>query len=189
MVTLTIFFDPDATDVERSMSAVRRLLPSAATHDATRTWTIPVCYDERYGMDLRAVSDRTGLSPSEIVSLHTSTTYTVYFLGFSPGFPYMGDLDARLALPRREEPRPAVPAGSVAIATRHTAIYPHATPGGWHILGCTPLKLFDPQAAQPALLAAGDSVRCRAITAEEYETLARDVAHGRYVPSCEADMR
>jgi KipI family sensor histidine kinase inhibitor len=88
-------------------------------------------------------------------------------------------------LPRREEPRPAVPAGSVAIATQHTAIYPHATPGGWHVLGRTPVKLFDARAARPALLAVGDSVRFAAITAEEYEVLARDVAQGRYVPPCE----
>jgi KipI family sensor histidine kinase inhibitor len=111
------------------------------------------------GPDLAEVATRTGLTPDEVVRRHAAATYTVYLLGFVPGFAYLGDLDAALVLPRRADPRPRVPAGAVAIAGRQTAVYPLATPGGWHLIGRCDAPLFDPQRAAPSLLAPGDRVR------------------------------
>ena len=105
----------------------------------------------------------------EVVAAHTSRSYVVYLVGFSPGFPYLGDVDERIALPRRTVPRPRVPAGSVAIATHYTAVYPQDTPGGWHIIGRTPVRFFDASASPPALVAPGDTVRFYAVDAEEYD--------------------
>lgn len=117
---------------------------------------IPVHYD---GPDLPEVARLTGLTIDEVVARHAARTYTVYFLGFAPGFAYLGELDPSLVIPRRAEPRRRVPAGSVAIAAAQTAVYPLDTPGGWHLLGHTPTVMFDPSADPPALLAPGDRVR------------------------------
>ena len=117
---------------------------------------LPVRYD---GPDLADVARRTGLTAEEVVRRHAAVTYTVYLLGFVPGFAYLGDLDASLVLPRRADPRPRVPAGAVAIAGRQTAVYPLATPGGWHLIGQSDAPLFDPARTPPTLLAPGDRVR------------------------------
>jgi KipI family sensor histidine kinase inhibitor len=168
---VTVFFDPargnaeqirewiakvgrsDGLTVARSGAASDRppVLPSSRP-----PVEIPVHYD---GPDLEFVASRTGLTRDEVIRRHSGRAYTVYLLGFAPGFAYLGDLDASLILPRRSEPRLRVPAGSVAIAGAQTAVYPLATPGGWHLLGRTALKLFDPQRAPAALLAPGDRVR------------------------------
>jgi KipI family sensor histidine kinase inhibitor len=122
----------------------------------SRDHVIPVRYD---GMDLEAVAAATNLTASQVVSIHSGRSYTVDLLGFVPGYAYMSELDPRLHLPRRPEPRPRVPAGSVAIAAAQTGIYPLETPGGWHIIGTTAAVMFDPARDPPALLAAGDVVR------------------------------
>lgn len=184
-VTLTVMYDPDVTSLETLAERVTGLAPDAARAPPPRQWTIPVCYDVDCAPDLRDVAAATGLSEPEIVHLHSSRLYTVYLLGFSPGFPYLGDLDDRLALPRRGEPRPRVPAGSVAIATRYTAIYPQETPGGWHLIGRTPLQLFAPAREEPALLQVGDTVRFDSITRNEYERLVAQVGAGAYTPCCQ----
>lgn len=121
-----------------------------------RTVTIEVRYD---GEDLRAVADATGLALDEVVRRHAQAAYSVAFLGFAPGFPYLVGGDPALMLPRRASPRTRVPAGAVAIAGEYTAIYPRASPGGWHLLGRTDAVLFDPASTPPALLAPGDAVR------------------------------
>jgi KipI family sensor histidine kinase inhibitor len=157
------------------------LLPGDADAAAVRIWHIPVCYDAAVAPDLPAVAAAAGLSVEEAAALHASRGYTVYLMGFSPGFPYLGDLDPRLVLPRRPDPRPRVPAGSVAIATTHTAIYPQDTPGGWHLVGRTPARLFDATGTPPALLAPGDEVRFVPVSLAEYERL----APGKYLPQCE----
>lgn len=130
------------------------VLPVGATH------RIPVHYD---GADLAAVAERAGMSPDDVVARHTAPDYRVYLLGFVPGFAYLGDVDEALALPRRAEPRRRVPAGSVAIAGRQTAVYPASTPGGWHLLGRTSVTLFDARREPPALLRVGDRVRFEAV--------------------------
>lgn len=156
---LTIFFDPTSTTHARVADAVRALATTADAleEDTTpRTHHIPVRYE---GPDLGEVADRCGLRPDDVVALHSAPTYTVLLLGFAPGFGYLGPLDPRLHLPRRDTPRPRVPAGSVAIAGAQTAVYPLDTPGGWHLLGATTARLWDPERSEPALLAPGDQVR------------------------------
>ena len=164
--SLTVFFDPVNADAE----AIHRALtdftdaepgggqelppPDAAT--AAPPIVIPVRY---YGPDLDEVGDRTGLARDEVVRRHCAPEYQVYLLGFSPGFAYLGDLDPALVLPRRSAPRTRVPAGSVAIAGAQTAVYPLATPGGWHLIGRTSAVMFDPAREPPALLRPGDRVR------------------------------
>ncbi|WP_286877178.1 MULTISPECIES: 5-oxoprolinase subunit PxpB [Pantoea] len=120
---------------------------------------IPVVYGGSAGPDLSEVADRAGLTPPQLVELHSSADYIVYFLGFQPGFPYLGGLDTRLHTPRRAEPRVAVPAGSVGIGGSQTGIYPLAAPGGWQLIGHTPLSLFDPLKQPPTLMRPGDRVR------------------------------
>jgi inhibitor of KinA len=128
---------------------------------------IPVVYGGDAGPDLDAVAAFHGLTGEEIVRLHSGTTYRVYMIGFTPGFPYMGELPQALDTPRRETPRTHIPKGSVAIAQRQTGIYPVVSPGGWQIIGHTPLELFDPLQDNPSLLNMGDEVRFVPITAEE----------------------
>lgn len=136
---------------------------------AGRPRDIPVVYGGNEGPDLDAVAQCTGLAPDQVIRLHSRARQTVLLIGFSPGFPYLGPLPKALHLPRRATPRATVPAGSVAIAGGQTGIYPRATPGGWHIIGRTPVTLFDPERNPPAYLSAGDRVRFRPISARDWE--------------------
>lgn len=133
-----------------------------------RTIEIPVCYGREFALDLEAMASLTGLTKGEIIQRHCSATYTVRMLGFMPGFPYLSGLPKELHAPRREQPRLEVPAGSVAIGGAQAGIYPVVSPGGWQIIGRTPLALFDPQRAEPALLNAGDRVRFVEISTAEF---------------------
>ena len=172
LTSLTVLFDPDVTTRAQLEQDVQRcLMQSSGLTARAREWHLPVCYSGEYAPDLAEVASACGLSATEVVATHTSRAYVVYLLGFSPGFPYLGDVDERIALPRRTVPRPRVPAGSVAIATQYTAVYPQETPGGWHIIGRTPARFFDIAATPPALLAPGDTVRFYSIDAAEFERL------------------
>ncbi len=142
---------------------------TATTANAPRLIEVPVCYGGAYGEDLAIVAEHTGLSQDDVVALHCAPTYQVAMLGFAPGFAYLLGLDARLQVPRRAQPRVRVPLGSVAIGGAQTGIYPRELPGGWQLLGRTPVALFDARRARPALLAPGDHVRFRAIPAEQFE--------------------
>jgi KipI family sensor histidine kinase inhibitor len=170
---VTVFFDPDQADADelrQALGSLSRTVPSAPgverrsggsepaapTLPDSRTIIIPVRYD---GPDLDFVAQRTGFDRAEVIRRHSAREYRVYLLGFAPGFAYLGDLDPALVLPRRAEPRTRVPAGSVAIAGAQTAVYPLNTPGGWHLIGTTPLRMFDPARNPAALLHAGDRVR------------------------------
>lgn len=157
---VTVFYDSlHASFDEMSsgiLAALTRGLPRGAVPAKPRTHSIPVKYD---GPDLQSVADSTGLSVSDVIGVHSAAVYEVDLLGFVPGFAYLSELDARLELPRRSQPRPRVPAGSVAIAARLTGIYPFETPGGWHILGNTSAVMFDPRRSQPSLFSPGDLVK------------------------------
>jgi KipI family sensor histidine kinase inhibitor len=133
---------------------------------------IPVCYGGECGPDIAAVAEHAGLLRDAVIARHTAAEYTVAMLGFAPGFPYLLGLDPSLQMPRRATPRTRVPAGSVAIGGAQTGIYPRELPGGWHLIGRTPLVLFDPQRELPCLLAPGDRVRFHAIEADEFGRLA-----------------
>ena len=133
---------------------------------AARVVEIPVIYGGAHGPDLDFVARHNGLTPAEVVAIHSAGEYPVYMLGFTPGFPYLGGLDARIAAPRLETPRSRVPAGSVGIAGSQTGIYSLDSPGGWRLIGWTPLRLFDPAADPPALLNVGDVVKFRVMSEE-----------------------
>lgn len=125
--------------------------------------TVPVFYGGDYGPDLEWVAGHLGISSDQVIRLHTETVYRVYMIGFTPGYPYMGELPAALAVPRRSTPRTRVPKGSVGIAQRQTGIYPVESPGGWQIIGWTPIELFDPSRQLPSLLEMGDRVKFEAV--------------------------
>ncbi|HEX4986198.1 MAG TPA: 5-oxoprolinase subunit PxpB [Burkholderiales bacterium] len=175
--TLAVHYDPAALGAG-AYEALAQSLGTWLTREAgdepppARTVEIPVCYGGAYGEDLEAVASRCGMTAAGVVALHSGAAYHVHMLGFVPGFAYLGGLDARLAVPRRDSPRTRVPAGSVAIAGGQTAVYPLDTPGGWHIIGRTPLKLFRADAVPPCLLDAGDGVRFVAIPEARFTALA-----------------
>jgi KipI family sensor histidine kinase inhibitor len=157
--SLAVYFDPARTSYAALEGAIVPLLATASDRSSTassRTIEIPTQYD---GEDLADVAHATGLSVAEVTERHAARTYSVYALGFAPGFAYLGELDPALVVPRRATPRTRVPAGSVAIAGAQTAVYPLATPGGWHLIGRTSLVMFDARRDPPALLAVGDTVR------------------------------
>ncbi len=168
--SVTVYFDPLRINPEWLEQEIRNcaatLTPAARAAHATVD--VPVCYGGEHGPDLDALALFAGSTPDDVVARHTSVIYRVYMIGFLPGFPYMGEVDARIAAPRRNTPRAAVPAGSVAIAGSQTGIYPQASPGGWNVIGRTPLRLFDGSREHPCALRAGDSVRFRAITTEQF---------------------
>ncbi|PIC62945.1 kinase inhibitor [Sporosarcina sp. P13] len=130
---------------------------------------IPVLYGGEYGPDLKIVADTHGLSIEEVIAIHTEPEYLVYMIGFAPGFPFLGGLDERIATPRKITPRTAIAPGSVGIAGKQTGVYPLETPGGWQIIGRTPIDLFLPDMSPPSLLQAGDKIKFCPITSEEYE--------------------
>jgi len=144
---------------------------SRAQDVASRLVEVPVCYDPELGLDLTEVAGRLGLEAAEVARRHAAVEHRVLMVGFVPGHPYLGGLDPTLAVPRRASPRAAVPAGSVAIANLQTSIYPYAIPGGWSIIARTPLRLFDAQRAEPALLGPGDRVRFLPISLDEFGRL------------------
>lgn len=153
---LKVDFDPAVISSESLRQKVESLKMPLSALPQPRRIEVPVCYG---GADLKRVADLNGLGEEEVVRLHAATTYLVYMLGFSPGFAYMGGLDPKLATPRLDTPRTSVPAGSVGIAGNQTGIYPVDSPGGWNIIGRTPLRLFDPEAEHPFLFEPGDEVR------------------------------
>lgn len=159
--SLLVRFDPERVDHDAVAAHVERLLGRIheASEPSPRQVTIPVRYGGEPGPDLEEVARRTGLAAGEVVKRHAAGTYEVRFLGFTPGFAYLGPLDPSLVCPRLDRPRRSVPAGSVAIAADQTAVYPSATPGGWRLIGRTEARMFDPAREPMSLLAIGDLVR------------------------------
>lgn len=182
--SLTVLYDPLLTRRETLLAAIAPHIDAdiGSTSAAVRHWRLPACYEGDSGPDLDEVARMAGTTRDTIVALHTGTEYVVYMLGFLPGFPFMGDVAPALALPRRAEPRIRVPAGSVAIATGLTAIYPWESPGGWHLLARCPVPLFDARRASPALLQAGDRVRFVAVSQAEHRRLDAALAGGELDP-------
>lgn len=184
--SLTIHYDPCVTSAEELSRTVAPLLDGLERQPRRgRRWVIPVCYSPELAPDLDEVAQRSGLTPKQVVDLHTSVDYRVYMLGFLPGYPYMGDVPQQLRLPRRESPRTSVPAGSVAIATTMTAVYPLDSPGGWHLIGRSPVRLFEAERDPAVLLAPGDHVRFAAITRAEFDELERKSRAGSWLPSAQ----
>ena len=174
--TLALHYQPerlgDAPFESLRASVLDRLQrPFETTQLATRTIDIPICYGGEFGPDLEDIAAQRSLSTEQVIELHLRSPHRVYMLGFAPGFPFIGGLDPALVMPRRASPRTRIPPGSVAIARDQTCIYPLETPGGWNLIGRTPLRLFDPGATPPCVLAPGDSVRFVRIDEASYQAM------------------
>ena len=159
--TVLIEFDPGVTDGDAIEDAVRELVSAGvpATEHEPRTLIIPVAYGGELGPDLADVAAALSLTPARVIELHAGAEYRVAFMGFSPGWAYLMGTPPELSIPRRQEPRTRVPAGSVSLGGGQTGVYPSESPGGWHLLGRTPLRMFDPVRSEPFLLQPGDRVR------------------------------
>ena len=159
--TILVHYDPLILTFEQTARWVRDHLSrlDESFRITTRRHEVPVRYGGASGPDLETVAASKGISPADVIRIHSGCDYTVYMMGFTPGFPYLGILDERLVMPRLEAPRTLVRAGTVAIAGSQTGIYPLDSPGGWHLIGWTPLQLFDPNREAPFLFAPGDIIR------------------------------
>jgi len=174
---LMIHYDPLVLRAAALVARIDELMQSLQlSEERGRSWSLPACYDTDVAPDLDDVAARTGLSPAQVVERHSTVTYHVYMLGFLPGQAYMGDLPAELALARREKPRLKIPAGSLAIAATMTCIFPLETPCGWHLIGRSPVSLWQQRGG--ALLAPGDKVVFNPISLREYESLLAKAAEG-----------
>ncbi|MGD2125199.1 MAG: 5-oxoprolinase subunit PxpB [Desulfobacteraceae bacterium] len=172
--SILVFYDPLHTDpgtlekeiLDRENRLVEWEIPPPETVE------IPVAYGEDFGPDLQIVAQHNNLTQEEVIQIHTSGTYLIYMIGFTPGFPFLGGLSERIFTPRRENPRQLVPAGSVGIANNQTGIYPIDSPGGWQLIGKTPIKIYDPKRSPPILLRAGNYIKFRDISKKEFEEIA-----------------
>jgi inhibitor of KinA len=162
-------FDSLATRIRAAVAGVAG--PGRTARLRPRTVEIPVCYDPEFALDIDDVARRANISRGAVIRLHSTPKYRVACIGFVPGFPFLTGLPKELATPRREVPRKEIPPGSVGIGGAQTGIYPLRSPGGWNLIGRTPLRLFDPDQNPPTLLQAGDRVRFRAIRREEFESM------------------
>jgi len=160
----------DVSVYETVAALVRKILDKLeySTDPAPRIVKIPVCYGGEFGPDLDYVAKYNNLTAQEVIEIHTGGQYLVYMIGFAPGFPYLGGMSEKIATPRRETPRMSIPAGAVGIAGMQTGVYPISTPGGWQLIGRTPVALFCPDKNPPTLLQAGDSIRFYPISPAEY---------------------
>ena len=172
--TVAIFVTPIAPPFGEALTdrihALTQTMPEVANLPGRKV-TLPVCYDARFGLDLEQVAANAGLSVPGLIAAHQASVCQVFTLGFSPGLPYLGVFDERFDIPRLKNPRLKVSAGSVGIANRQAVVYPRTLPGGWNLIGATPIRLFDPTAVEPSFLKPGDEVTFKAISIEEFEAL------------------
>ncbi len=181
--SVLVYYDPLEITAAELQDGIEGLLQDAdeISIASRRVVHIPTLYGGKMGVDIGFVAQHAGIDEQEVVRIHSGTDYLVYMMGFSPGFAYLGGLDERLATPRLESPRTEIPAGAVGIAESQTGVYPMVSPGGWQLIGRTPLKLFDSQREPPVLLNAGDYVRFTPIEAQaDYDAILRQVEAGEY---------
>jgi KipI family sensor histidine kinase inhibitor len=167
--SLLVQYDATTTSLAALQATLLKLCsdPGGQVQDRSRVVHIPTLYGGEHGPDLPFVAEQCGMTTDEVVRVHSDTEYLVHMMGFTPGFPYLGGLDERLATPRLPTPRQEIPAGSVGIAESQTGVYPFASPGGWRLIGRTPVTMFDPVREPPSLLAAGDYVRFTPLQSEK----------------------
>jgi KipI family sensor histidine kinase inhibitor len=180
--SLLVYYDPLRLRLETLRARINEIHDTLGQAPATRARVveIPTRYGGEYGPDLRDVAAHNGLSPDEVVAIHAGADYLVYMMGFSPGFTYLGGMSARIATPRLGTPRTLIPAGSVGIAQQQTGIYPTASPGGWRLIGRTPIALFDARRDPPTVLEPGDYLRFIPVDEARYRAVATQVAAGTF---------
>lgn len=183
--SLLVYYDAGQTGYETLCATLTALAEQSDTAvlPPARQVELPCCYDSELGPDLVAAAERLGLTPEELIRLHAAAEYIVYFVGFTPGLPYMAGVPERIQLPRLETPRVKVPAGSVGLGGAQFCIYSVESPGGYWLLGRTPARLYDPGAEEPTLLRAGDRVRMRPIDRTEYDAIAARVEARTWTPA------
>ncbi|MCT1902182.1 5-oxoprolinase subunit PxpB [Oceanobacillus sojae] len=182
--SVTIYYNPDETTyikLEKQLSQLQKIM-SEADPPAARRITIPVCYEKEIAIDMDDVAAYHNRSAEEIIRLHTEPLYYVYMMGFMPGFPYLGGLSEKLVTPRLENPRKRVERGSVGIADQQTGIYPLDSPGGWRIIGKTPVPLYDARKENKILIRSGDTLQFEAVDSETYYKIEDAVQNGDYQP-------
>ena len=181
--SLMICFDPLCQSYTGLKKKVMQMHISQETQSQSRkVWLVPCCYGREFGPDLPGMSKALGLSQKEIVQMHESVDYRIYMLGFLPGFVYLGGLPEQIAMPRLNEPRTSIPARSVGIGGSQTGVYPLASPGGWRLIGQTPLEFYDPSREEPVWCHAGEFLRFIAVSPHDYCSLRREVEQGGYQP-------
>lgn len=180
--SLLVNYDPRVISYSMLRERLEKLLKLEVSEEASaaRVFEIPVCYGGEYGPDLQNIADHAGLTPQEVIDIHCSKDYLIYMLGFLPGFSYLGGLDERIHTPRLANPRIRIPAGSVGIGGSQTGIYPLDSPGGWQLLGLTPVKTYDPDREVPILFEAGDYIRFVPVTQDQFLEIKEQVERGEY---------
>lgn len=180
--SLLINYDPRVLSYEELKERMEHLLKMETKTEATRKriFEIPVCYGGEYGPDIENIAEHAGLSVEEVIKIHSSKDYLIYMLGFLPGFTYLGGLDERIHTPRLASPRLKIRAGSVGIGGSQTGIYPLDSPGGWQLMGMTPVRTYDPERQTPILVEAGDYIRFIPIDEEEFLRIQELVEKGEY---------
>lgn len=182
--SLTLIFDTNQISDEaliREIDKIRKTT-NMTQHTKRRQWSIPVCYDPKFGIDLEEMAREKKISTTEIISLHCNADYIVYFTGFLPGFLYLGGLSEKIHTPRKSTPRLQVAKGAVAIGGAQTGIYPSESPGGWNIIGNSPLEFFDPLKNPPCFAKAGDRIRFYSIDPKEYDQIKAAVTTHKFEP-------
>lgn len=180
--SLTVFYDCSVIRAAKLREKLAGLIENmtAEKSGSAKVYHIPVCYDGKFALDMQNVCEHTGLKADEIIKIHTSVTYLIYMLGFLPGFAYLGGLDERIATPRLKSPRLEIFEGAVGIGGNQTGIYPIASPGGWQLIGKTPVKVFDLNREKPILYEAGDYIRFYPVTLEEYNKIEKQIEEGGF---------
>lgn len=181
--SLLVYYKSPIENIYGEISRLKILLSEANIGNKTerKIFHIPVCYEEEFSMDMEEISVRKNLDRNEIIRLHCAPFYTVFFIGFLPGFLYLGGLDERLRISRKEQPRLEVAKGAVGIGENQTGIYPKKSPGGWQIIGNSPVPLFEKNEVPPCKISAGDKVKLYPVSMEDYSEIAKEVRSGSFI--------
>lgn len=182
--TLLIKFKPDCVDINSKKDEYQKVCDTFLSKDVAnenfKTFEIPVCYKD-YGIDLNHISNQTKLKVEDIINIHSKTIYTLHFIGFLPGFLYLGPVDKRIQISRQQQPRVKVEKGSVGLAENQTGIYPKSSPGGWQIIGRTPIDIFDAEKDKPSPFQPGDQIKFRPISKSKFETIQKSKNSLKYL--------